>query len=60
MAGDEGPDDLIALLVLPAKVSPEEVLPVNRDRLLALSRSRGVYTIALPTKLEELRARVAP
>ena len=60
MAGDEGPDDLIALLVLPAKVSPEEVSPGNRDRLLALSRSRGVYTIALPTRLEELRARVAP
>jgi photosystem II stability/assembly factor-like uncharacterized protein len=65
MAGDEGPDDLIALLVLPAKMLPGPVLPEdgspgNRDRLLALSRSRGVYTIALPTKLEELRARVAP
>jgi photosystem II stability/assembly factor-like uncharacterized protein len=37
-AGGEHPDDVIALLVLPG--SP--------DRLLALSRSRGVHAIALP------------
>ncbi len=37
-AGMGHPDDVITLLVLPG--SP--------DRLLALSRSRGVYAIALP------------
>jgi len=36
-AGGEHPDDVIALLVLPG----------DPDRLLALSRSRGVYAIAL-------------
>jgi len=36
--GGEHPNDLIALLVLPR----------NPDRLLALSRSRGVYIIAVP------------
>jgi len=38
--GDDQPSDLIALLVLPG----------DPDRLLALSRSRGVYSMALPAE----------
>jgi photosystem II stability/assembly factor-like uncharacterized protein len=38
--GDEQPGDLTALLVLPG----------DPDRLLALSRSRGVYSMALPAE----------
>jgi len=40
ITGDEQPGDLTALLVLPG----------NPDRLLALSRSRGVYSMDLPAE----------